>query len=65
MQDIDIDAITDHLQQLTLQQQQLSIQIAELKSEICHRTDNNDQQPAQTTYTMQPTSKNTEFQNSF
>ena len=44
MQDVDIEFITDHLQQLTLQQQQLTKQIAELNTELRRINDNNNNQ---------------------
>jgi hypothetical protein len=55
MQDVDIEAITDHLQQLTLQQQQLTQQIAELNTELCRINDKNNNQ--QSVATKQHTSR--------
>jgi hypothetical protein len=48
MQDVDIEAITDHLQQLTLQQQQLTQQIAELNTELRRINDNDKKQQSVT-----------------
>ncbi len=48
MQDEDIESITDHLQQLTLQQEQLTKQIADLNTELRRINNNNKQQSVAT-----------------